>query len=305
MARWMIFAGLLLACSCNLGKADDGRPGLEKLKGLRDKTGGKLDIEKLREKLKQFKDKKGNAAADAGLKRMTWKVGDVEREALVYLPEKTSQQPPVVFAFHGHFGKMELSARQFAFHQLWPEAVCVYPQGLPTPVPKIDVAGKGAGWQKSIGDQADRDLAFFDAILKSLKTDHQIDDKRVYVAGHSNGGFFSYVLLAARGEQLAAIAPVAGGLNLKDLKLIKPKPVLHVAGEKDFIVPFEMQQKSMEFIRKVNGCDANGKPAGEMCTEYPSKTGTPLVALIHPGSHNVPREAPKRIVEFFKQYKAQ
>ena len=102
----------------------------------------------------------------AKLKKLTWKVGDVTREALVYAPAPAGKKPPLVFAFHGHGGKAEYSAKKFAVHQHWPEAVCVYPQGLPTPSPGIDPQGKMSGWQKAVGDQQDRDLDFFDAMLK-------------------------------------------------------------------------------------------------------------------------------------------
>lgn len=60
----------------------------------------------------------------------------------------------------------------------------------------------------------------------------------VYAMGHSNGGAFTYLLWATRGDVLAAVAPsgAAAGRSLPDLK---PKPVLHVAGEKDELVRFE------------------------------------------------------------------
>jgi len=54
-----------------------------------------------------------------------WKVGDQTRTALVYLPPKSDRKRPVVFAFHGHGGRSEYAARKFAFHDLWPEAICV------------------------------------------------------------------------------------------------------------------------------------------------------------------------------------
>lgn len=236
----------------------------------------------------------------AELKTVTWKVGDVNREALVYAPQANGTKRPLVFAFHGHGGRAAYSARKFAFHKLWPEAVVVYPQGLPTAVPLIDPQGKLPGWQKYVGDQEDRDLALFDAMLKTLLAENQIDERRIYSAGHSNGGFFTYVLAAARGEKLAAIAPVAAGLNIRDLRSQKPIPVLHVAGEVDRIVRYEMQERTMTQMRKINGCDAEGKPAGKFCTEYRSEKGPPVVTFIHPGAHEIPEEAPARIVEFFK-----
>jgi polyhydroxybutyrate depolymerase len=181
--------------------------------------------------------------------------------------------------------------------------VCVYPQGLPTAVPVIDTEGKKAGWQKFVGDQKDRDLEFFDAMLKTMKADHAIDEARVYSTGHSNGAYFTYLLWAARGDTLAAVAPVAGNVSPKDFKDQKPKPVLHVAGEKDPIVRFATQERTIAQVRKLNGCESEGKPAGKNCIEYGSREGPPVVTLIHPGGHEVPDGAPERIVEFFKEQK--
>ena len=48
-------------------------------------------------------------------------------------------------------------------------------------------------------------------MLARLKTDYKVDDKRIYSTGHSNGGGFTYLLWAARGDVFAAFAPSAGG----------------------------------------------------------------------------------------------
>jgi polyhydroxybutyrate depolymerase len=36
-------------------------------------------------------------------------------------------------------------------------------------------------------------------------------------------------------------------------------------------------------------------------TKYASKSGTPVVTLIHPGGHVFPKEAPEMIAKFFKE----
>jgi polyhydroxybutyrate depolymerase len=298
MSRRSALSGVLLAISfVALAGADEPPPKGEKVDPPKTGKTGKFD----RDGLKQLREKLGGANPDTSkLQRLTWKIGDDTREALVYSPPRTGKKRPVVFAFHGHGGRSEYAARKFAFHELWPEAVCVYPQGLPTAVPVIDKDGKFPGWQKGLGDQKDRDLAFFDAMLKTMKADHEADEARVYVAGHSNGGYFTYTLLAARGDAITAVAPVAAAFNPKDFKDQKAKPVIHVAGEKDPIVRFALQERAIEQVKKLNGCDAAGKPAGKFCTEFASKGGSPVVTFIHPGGHEVPDEAPNRIVEFFQ-----
>ena len=89
----------------------------------------------------------------------------MRRQALIHVPAGKAQTPaPVVFVFHGHGGSMAPASRAFGLHTLWPDAIIVYPQGLPTSG-MTDPEGKLPGWQKSPGDYADRDLKFFDAML--------------------------------------------------------------------------------------------------------------------------------------------
>ena len=79
---------------------------------------------------------------------------------------------------------------------------------------------------------------------------------------------------------------------------------MHLAGEKDPLVKYDWQQATMAAVRKLNGCEAEGKPWDKLCTEYPSKTGTPFVAFIHPGGHEFHQDAPALIAKFFQQHPA-
>ncbi|MBA3315912.1 MAG: prolyl oligopeptidase family serine peptidase [Planctomycetaceae bacterium] len=247
----------------------------------------------------------GSSSA-APLAQRTWTIDGVERQALVHVPAKASEEPsPVVFAFHGHGGNMNNAARMFGYETLWPEAIVVYMQGLKTPGRLTDPEGKKNGWQHGAGDQGDRDLKFFDAALASLKEDYQVEETRIYATGHSNGGGFTYLLWAKRGEVFAAVAP-SGSVATKYVGDLKPKPALHVAGENDPLVKFAWQKAGIDAVKRINGCDQKGQPwdkAGSLVgTAYPSKTGTPFVSLISPGNHKFPSEAPTLIVKFFKQH---
>jgi polyhydroxybutyrate depolymerase len=241
------------------------------------------------------------AVAENPLVRREWKVDGVTREALVYAPKTASTQAaPLVFIFHGHGGKMDAMARRYAMQDLWPEAICVYPQGLNTPGRLTDPEGKRPGWQHSAGAQGDRDLKLFDSMLESLKQDYRVDEKRVFATGHSNGGGFTYLLWAERGEPLAAVAPTAAAGSPEMRGKIKPKPALHLAGETDPLVKFEWQKATIDAIRKVNQC-GDGEPWGEHCTRYPSKVGAPVVTYIHAGGHGFPDGANAVIAKFFKE----
>ena len=238
-------------------------------------------------------------------KTITLTVGDLKREALVFAPAKSSASPPLVFAFHGHGGNMRQASRSLAIHAAWREAVVVYPQGVPTPGQLTDPEGKKNGWQSKAGDHGDRDLKFFDELLKTVKKDSKTDDKRVYSTGHSNGGGFTYLLWANRGDVFAAVAP--SGAVARYVADLKPKPCLHVAGEDDPLVKFAWQKRMMDGVKKLNGCAATGKEwakSGKLTgTLYESKGGTPFVSLIGPITHTFPAaDAPKLIVKFFQEH---
>lgn len=237
-----------------------------------------------------------------GLSHQELTVDGVVREALIYAPPNAKKESvPLVFAFHGHGGSMEQAARSFGYHTQWPEAIVIYMQGLNTPGKLTDPEGKKAGWQSTIGDQNDRDLKFFDAALQSLKQLYRVDEKRIYATGHSNGGGFTYLLWAARGDKFTAFAPSAAFLT-KDFAQFSPKPMLHVAGENDPLVKFAWQKLMIDRVLKLNQC-SDGKPwhKVEGCTVYESKVNAPVVTFIHSGTHTFPAEAPAIIVKFFKE----
>ena len=245
------------------------------------------------------------AAERSGIpKPLSWKINGEKREAIVEFPAGPRDQPaPVVFIFHGHGNTMEKFAQRWDVHKHWPEAVAVYPQGLPT-ASRVDPKGKHAGWQTLAGTEGDRDLKLVDAILKTLHDKHAIDDDRIFSAGLSNGGGFSYVLWTARSDVFSAYAPCAAILHVPKNMTLKPGPVLHIAGENDHTAPFEEQMESMKTVRRINGCKAQPVDWGEVGKLYAPKTksGAPFISIIHPGGHGAPPHTFEAIIKFFKEH---
>lgn len=233
----------------------------------------------------------------------TWEVDGVKREALVYAPSnKIEGKVPLVFDFHGHGGTARHAARTHHLHEAWPEAVVVYMQGLNTPGKLTDRQGKRSGWQSAPGDQNDRDLIFFDVVLDSLKKDYPVDEKRIYATGHSNGGAFTYLLWAKRGETFAAFAPVAAVAG-QYFKEAKPKPLFHAVGENDPLVRFAIQNRTLDRVKELNECASQGEDWASGCLRYTSKNGSPVVIYQHSEGHKYPNATPALIVKFFKEHK--
>ncbi|EDY18150.1 phospholipase/Carboxylesterase [Chthoniobacter flavus Ellin428] len=231
-----------------------------------------------------------------------WHIVGEERAAIVYPPavQTKGAKAPLIFVFHGHGDNAWFATEQFPFQTLWPEAIVVFPQGLPTPSAS-DPKGERRGWQHQPGEMRDRDLKFFDAMLRTMRSKFRVDDRRIYAAGFSNGGFFDYILWAQRGNLFAGFVPCAAAIRAP-LQMTVPKPVFVVAGEKDDRVPFAEQRKTIAMLREINGCAREGKASGDPRTmRYESSAGAPVVAFVHSGGHAVPPVTRKLMIEFLKQ----
>lgn len=238
---------------------------------------------------------------------MTWTVDGVQRQALVFAPAPvpaTNALPvPLVFAFHGHGGTMQAAAQGMHLQTFWPRAIIVYPQGLKTPS-HVDPQGNKLGWQVQAGQEGlnDRDLKFFDAMLSTMRQKFPVDARRIYATGFSNGAIFSYLLWAERGKTLAAFGICAGMLDPAE-HLTLPRAVVVIGGTNDNVLPFALQQQTIDLDRQIDHATGPGQPCGAICTRYPSTSQTPVVTRIHSGGHIYPPWAGVAIVEFLKLHK--
>jgi polyhydroxybutyrate depolymerase len=231
-----------------------------------------------------------------------WLVDEVERTALVHLPElEQREKAPLVFAWHGHGGRARGMTRSLKLHEYWPEAIVVYPQGLKT-AGFYDPEGKRSGWEMKGKPEENRDLKFFDVMLADFRKRGMVDEQRIHSSGHSNGGGFTYILLFERGEAFASVAPSSAGAGRPFAKRAKAHiPIFHLAGEADTVVPMEWQEPTIKAIKKHNEC-GEAEPWGEhpLCKLYPSKLDAPLVVYLHPGGHKMPKDSGELFVKFFK-----
>lgn len=235
--------------------------------------------------------------------RATFDVNGVTREALIHAPEKSDQPVPLVFFFHGHTGTAGHAARRYEVHKAWPEAVFIYPQGLPTPG-KTDPEGKFTGWQQAPGEQDNRDVKFFDVMLARARTERKIDDTRIYCMGHSNGAVFTYVLAATRPDTFAALAPSAGTMRILKGRP-QPVPVIHFAGTNDPLVTYAGQQFTLRAMRRINQCADTSTPwhpDTPHCELFASSIGAPVVVMTHDEKHAFHESVPALAVRFFKEH---
>jgi polyhydroxybutyrate depolymerase len=246
---------------------------------------------------------RAQTAAPEGLVRQTWTVDGVERSALVAAPPATESvvRLPLVLVFHGHGGSSANAARTFRIHAAWPEAVVIYPQGLPTVGTLVDPEGKLPGWQQLAGDNDDRDLHLADAMIAWATSQYPINPAQVFAAGHSNGGAMVYLLWAVRGDRFAAFAPAAAVFRPALIAKAAPKAALIIAGRQDALVPFAGQQRTIEAVLRLNKAATAGADWSGDARLHASPIGADVVAYVHPGGHPMPLDAGALMARFFKQ----
>lgn len=85
------------------------------------------------------------------------------------------------------------------------------------------------------------DVAYVRALLADVRERFNIDPRRVYLAGYSNGAQFSYRLIKELPHQFAAVAAVAGQRGPHELVPPPPGPlsVMQISGQLDPLAPFQ------------------------------------------------------------------
>jgi polyhydroxybutyrate depolymerase len=133
----------------------------------------------------------------------------------IHLPTGYSFQKyyPLVFVFHGGLGNPDIIAKQTKFSEKADKEgfIVVYPYGTGSFNKKLltwntwDCCG--------YADKNDiNDVDFIDAVLKRIKSEYLIDEKKIFATGLSNGGMMCYLLACELSEHFAAIAPVAASM---------------------------------------------------------------------------------------------
>ena len=110
------------------------------------------------------------------------------------------------------------------------------------------------------------DVAYLTGLIDEIGGEFNVDADRIYVVGHSNGGFMSYRLACEVGDKLAAVVSLAGASQL-DLAgcTAAPTSVLQIHGTRD------------DTVRYDGGTDLIGGGGGE----YPSATDTARLWAAH------------------------
>jgi polyhydroxybutyrate depolymerase len=163
-------------------------------------------------------------------------VNGVTRYYVVHVPRsyRAGVSTPLLILLHGHGSSTARIERSTGMSRKADKEgfIAVYPVGR----------GDPSTWQVFDGPTGrSDDVVFIDQLIDRLESLYDIDKKRIYVAGHSNGGTLAYRLGVELGAKIAGIG-VSEALLAREFAVDAISiPVTLVAfhGRADNVVPYE------------------------------------------------------------------
>ncbi len=169
-------------------------------------------------------------------------VDERERTFLIHVPPKydKSKPTPLVVAYHGlglpasmmpSYTNLDATADKYGF-------IVVYPAGI--------TLSWNAGARKGpLAEARADDVKFTRAMLDDLEKVLNIDKRRVYATGMSNGGMLCYKLANEVSDRFAAIAPVSGTMTYSEITSKRAVPVIHFHGTDDGVVGYDQKREML------------------------------------------------------------
>jgi polyhydroxybutyrate depolymerase len=174
------------------------------------------------------------------------RLGGRDRFYEIHVPSQydRSKPTPVVLVFHGGGGYPAAVCYQSGMDRVSDREgfIAVYPAGTGKLFDdRLLIWNDGRRYKNGSSMDAD-DVGFVAALLDDLATLFNVDERRVYACGISNGAQFSYRLAKQLTDRIAAIATVGGqrpaGRGLFPSPA-EPMPVMQFSGKQDIYAPFD------------------------------------------------------------------
>ena len=177
----------------------------------------------------------------------------ITRTYIIYIPNSYdgSGEHPLMFNFHGFGGRASdfVYAADMRSQAERDKFIIVYPQGsLLGGFPHWNSSGPSPD-NKSSAD----DIGFVEQLITKISMDYSVNADRIYAAGFSNGGFFSYYL-ACNSDKFAAIGSVAGTMiddSFQNCNALIPTGMINIHGTSDSVVPYNGNGGGMTSINDV------------------------------------------------------
>lgn len=191
-----------------------------------------------------------------------------DRPVTVYLPESSQDQNPpgLLIDLHGYSGE-SLSQSQYTFLK-----DAAYQRGVIYAAPNglIDQQGNHF-WNASssccnFNNNPVDDTEYLNGIVEEISNKVAVDPNRIYLFGHSNGHFMTYKFACDKSEVVAAIAGLAGAMDVsgQSCNPSNPVSVLHIHGTADQVIAFDggsifgnaytSAEETLKRWARFNGC---------------------------------------------------
>lgn len=160
------------------------------------------------------------------------------RSYYLYVPESydPATPTPLIISMHGYADWPAHHMDTTRWNDLADEQglIVVYPSGTRFPLRWRTISTSG-----SDADPA-KDITFIRELIATLEQQYNIDPRRIYANGLSNGAGMSFVLSCNMSERIAAIGLVAGAYlySWDSCAPARPVPAIIFHGTADPIVPF-------------------------------------------------------------------
>lgn len=137
------------------------------------------------------------------------------------------------------------------------------------------------------------DVAYLARVIDTVGQQYLVDPRRVFVVGHSNGGFMALRLACDLADRVAAVASVAGAMDVDaDCAPSRPVSVLQVHGTADRSIMlgggsidgdrYTSAQATIGGWRERNACPATEQATGHILDADRSVPGDDLVVKSWP-----------------------
>ncbi|HET9911670.1 MAG TPA: PHB depolymerase family esterase [Anaerolineales bacterium] len=196
----------------------------------------------------------------------------IERTYVLHVPASYdgNEAAALVLNFHGGGGNADTQIQTSGFSVLADEKgfIVAYPNGSGRQGDKLLTWNGGTCCGYAVTNQID-DVGFVRALIAEVQSKYNIDPKRIYATGMSNGAIMSYRLACEASDIFAAVAPVAGTQNYPHCNPVQPVSVIHFHGTDDrhigydggagpdslVDVPFTSVRDSIDFWLNADRCD--------------------------------------------------
>ncbi len=187
-------------------------------------------------------------ALKAGDYKRKLTVDGMQRYYLVHVPPKydNSKPTPVVVILHGGWSNAAIMVIFCGLNAKADDAgfVAVYPNGLNLCWNSFVLPGP-----RSMPD----DVKFIGKVLDDLGTVINVDKRRVFATGMSNGAMMCYRLAAEMPDRFAAVAPVSGTISIVPFRPKGPISLIHFHGTQDKFVAMDGKMLNKNFLRASLG----------------------------------------------------